>query len=324
MRKFQQNAHPVPGQNHLAAGNGSSYHIERAVHSAPLQNSTHVATVQSAPVQSAPVQSAPVQSAPNQSAINHQALHHTPPPAQPMKPAPIGDLSHCDEELGHLFQQMRQLTRVDLSSLAGHLQTSPEVLATFERGELLAFPPWAETVRIVSSLALLVNIDCEPILKRISQKNHQPAPSQIQSERTPQNLTPARSRQRRQMSQPAPVRHQQPVAQQLAQPQPEARTGRPVQTKRPLTKIAFITWNKSAFTMRNLGLATIPVLMLAAFFLVINLEHKNSISGPLGNYARAGLELFSWNSNKDGLRWIKTYDPRSRKADKLPIKGNDD
>lgn len=219
-----------------------------------------------------------------------QSPHSQQPPA-PVMQAP---LTHGrDEELAILFQQMRQITGADIPTFASHLQITPETLMHFERGEFEAFPPWAETVRIVSSIALLVNVDCEPILQRISQKNCQPGPQRVLPE------------------QPAAV----PVSQEV----PRSRA-LPTNTSKKISRVALSPAANSLMSRKTLGLAAVPVALAVIFFAAITLDQKNSLSGPIGHYAKAGWELFNWRKSSDGLRWINVSDPRSRKANKLPIR----
>ena len=78
---------------------------------------------------------------------------------------------------------------------------------------------------------------------------------------------------------------------------------------------------RTIFTKRTASLATIPLIMILAFFVATTFEQQSGITNPLGNYAKAGWKLFDWNSDNAGLRWVKTDDPRSRKADRLPVHG---
>jgi len=212
----------------------------------------------------------------------------------PNSPDQISLHNSRDDVLGELFQQMRQLTGTDITTLASHLQTTPQTIASFERGEFEAFPPWAETVRIVSSLTLLVNVDCEPILERISHKIHQPGPRRYPGENHPATRSAN-------------------IEETTRKP--------PVRVTRKVEQVALSALRRTIFTKRNISLAAIPVIMALAFFIATSFEQRGRITGPLENYAKAGWELFNWKSNDDGLRWIQTDDPRTRKADKLPVYG---
>jgi len=78
----------------------------------------------------------------------------------------------------------------------------------------------------------------------------------------------------------------------------------------------------SGITTKKIGMITIPLIIVFAFFLAVNIGQKNGFTGPLGNYAKAGWELFNFSSTNNGLTWINVKDPRSRKADKLPVNNN--
>ena len=262
MKNIQQNAASAHGSNDQIARPRSRHAVSR--HSGQ-------------PIQSAPAyaQSHPISQESNQTLI------------EPVR---------RDEELAVLFQQMRQVTAVDRTALASHLHTTAGVLCTFEAGEIDSFPPWAETVRIVTTLTKLVGIDSEPILERIAKHAHEP--SEIS-----------------QFTQPI----SQEILQQEAPAQPEK-----TERKKPKKQNLIIPALKFALPSgRAIAVAAIPFAMAFAFMLAPSLDKQSSLSGPLGNYARAGWEMLLWSSNsvRDGLRWIETDDPRSRKADKLKTGG---
>ena len=374
MKNFQQNAGAMRGQHQHdhTAGPGPNDHS-----AAPVPSGRAGHGVQSPH--------------PTSQTAHHPTNHATPPAAAGAHQHDQIPLHNDrDEELGYLFQQMRQLTGADLNTLASHLQTTPQILTAFECGEYDAFPPWAETVRIVSSLTLLVNIDCEPILDRISTKPHQQGPrnygtdlSQQQARRQPQpqahaqNQSPRPSQSQSQSqtrsgsssqsnsssqaqssrvahngthttrqadprnqhaahpaqentrsdthtdtrldTHGAPMAHAQPAA--YAPQTRQARQPRqaPVVTSQHIEKVQLAAVHSSKFNPRSIGMFAIPVIMIVAALLAFNIGQKNGFTGPLGKHAKAGWELFNFGAKKDGLTWITVEDPRSRKADKLPI-----
>jgi len=308
MKNFQQNAGSMRGQNSPAGSERQSHHPASQVHHGQAGNGTHAHSQQH----------------PNQTPSHNER----------------------DEELGILFQQMRQLTGADLVTLASHLQTTPQILTTFENGEFDFFPPWAETVRIVSSLTLLVNVDCDPILNRISSKTRQPGPRRYTQE-APSNSAQAgvysqshnqsQSHSHSQRSQAKAPCSTQSSARGVEQVSghgaathtarhnvaPAARPGTGRQVVRQTEQETPAPIRLSAFTTKKMSMAAIPLIMVVAAFLAINIGMKSGFTGPLGNYAKAGWELFNFSSSDNGLRWIKVRDPRSRKSDKLPVNDND-
>ena len=284
MKNIQPNAASAHGSNDRIAGHRIAGH-RIAGHRIAGQRAGQVASRQSGQ----PIQSAPAYGQ------NH-------PDAQEISRT-ISVPVRRDEELALLFQQMRQVAAVDRMALASHLHTTPDVIATFEAGEIDSFPPWAETVRIVTTLTKLVAIDSEPILERIAKHAHEP--TEIS-----------------QFTQPV----SQPITQEIV---PEAAPASVKKTERKAPKKFDHVIPALKFALpsgRAIAVAAIPFAMAFAFMMAPSFDKQNRISGPLGNYARAGWEMLLWSSNSvrdglEGLRWIETDDPRSRKADKLKTGG---
>ena len=72
-----------------------------------------------------------------------------------------------DERLASIFKDMRRGLNIPVDKLALALKTTPHVIQLLETGQVRAFPPWPETVRIVTELGQLYRVDTRPILNRI-------------------------------------------------------------------------------------------------------------------------------------------------------------
>lgn len=85
------------------------------------------------------------------------------PRAHGIRKMPAGQ----DEELAALFRDLREALNASPEVLARQLDTTPDVIAALEQGNVLGLPAWPETDRIISSYAALLGLDASPILRRI-------------------------------------------------------------------------------------------------------------------------------------------------------------
>jgi len=82
---------------------------------------------------------------------------------------------HCIEEisadqdmdLAELFSEMREATGQSVGELARKLQTAPDAIEALECGRVADLPPWPETQRVVTAYAGLLDLDPDPMLRRI-------------------------------------------------------------------------------------------------------------------------------------------------------------
>ncbi len=72
-----------------------------------------------------------------------------------------------DAEVAELFQDLRAASGLSEADLAAQLATRPEVVQALEQGALFALPPWPETYRVVATYGTLLNLDVQPLLRRI-------------------------------------------------------------------------------------------------------------------------------------------------------------
>jgi hypothetical protein len=72
-----------------------------------------------------------------------------------------------DAEVAELFRDLRLAANLDESQLADRLDTQVEVVQALEQGTLYALPPWPETSRVVTAYGQLLNLDVQPLLRRV-------------------------------------------------------------------------------------------------------------------------------------------------------------
>jgi len=72
-----------------------------------------------------------------------------------------------DAEVAELFRDLRAASGLSEADLAAQLATRPEVVQALEQGALFALPPWPETYRVVATYGTLLNLDVQPLLRRI-------------------------------------------------------------------------------------------------------------------------------------------------------------
>lgn len=72
-----------------------------------------------------------------------------------------------DAEVAELFRDLRLASNLDEAQLANRLSTQVEVVQALEQGTLYALPPWPETSRVVSAYGELLNLDVQPLLRRV-------------------------------------------------------------------------------------------------------------------------------------------------------------
>jgi transcriptional regulator with XRE-family HTH domain len=197
-----------------------------------------------------------------------------------------------DEQLGSIFHNLRMSLKLSREGIARRLAVTPSIIDGFESGVVSALPHWKETVRIVNGYCQLVGIDPEPILWRIS--------SQLQAAASPPRTSTARS-------------HLPPAA----APPPQRRSERVSRAPERRLRRA-----------RTLFVVTAPIALLAGAIYVaqaLPAEVYGAIRllpEPVAKPVRASFDYFLLLTaqRRDGLRWLETGDPKSRKADKLPTR----
>ena len=191
-----------------------------------------------------------------------------------------------DEQLGSVFHNMRLALKLSREGMARRLGIHASTVDCFESGVVTALPYWNETVRVVSGYCELVRIDPEPILWRIS--------SQLQAAAAQVRAPSTRSHSHSQPSRRA----------ERSAPRSAGRGRRRARTLFVLTApIAILA-----------GAIYVAQALPSEVYRVIRLMPE-----PIAKPARQGFDYFMLLTaqRREGLRWLETGDPRSRKADKL-------
>lgn len=107
------------------------------------------------------------------------------------QPALNSSLSSADkeaQECGRLLMELRQYMQLSRPDLAARLGTRVEDIEAIETGDVVGFPPWTETSRIVTALTTTVGIDPQPVLRLLAQRCQD---SQVRASQAPRpNLRP--------------------------------------------------------------------------------------------------------------------------------------
>jgi hypothetical protein len=206
-----------------------------------------------------------------------------------------------DERVAAIFRDMRVGLGVSASELADSLATTVAVIETLESGRVRAFPPWPETVRIVSELGKLHRIDTRPILARIRDQVGPAGLGQV-PKTAPVTRTPVEKHPLLRM------RDRARAARREAWREGTQHARRQV---RRAARALFAISTPVALFGGVLWLAqTQPALILGAVA---------KLPGPVARVVQPAAEyvvvqMAPW---REGMRWIEVPDPRTRKSDKL-------
>ncbi len=179
------------------------------------------------------------------------------------------------------FAQLRQYLGLTRDQVAAHLQTYPKVIAALETGSLSDLPPWPQTQTIVWNYASMAGIDPAPALHSLQL-----------------HIVPTI-----------------PVSAPELDPGSDART---VSIPEILTSWMPRRW--PVWRMATVGLALMVAGMGAQSSTLEAAMTK--LPGPLGGAVRYAKEalLFKTSRTFEGMTWIDVDNPRTRRADKLPMK----
>ena len=217
-----------------------------------------------------------------------------------------------DERLAAIFKDMRRGLNIPIDKLARALKTTPHVIQQFETGQVHAFPPWPETVRIVTELGKLYRVDTRPILNRIRDQVGPAGLEQVPIAPQASTISPkevaasldSRHPLVRAMSRRRRKRGASPPADPAVHRRVKRRTRRAARTlfalSAPIALLAALIWLAQAE----------PSLIMRAV---------SALPGPIAQAVRPAanaliVHLAPW---RDGMRWIEVGDPRLRKSDKL-------
>lgn len=211
-----------------------------------------------------------------------------------------------------------------------------------------ALPPWQETRRIVMRYGNLLQIDVAPALSRLQQ--HLPATAAARASATSawSSSNPARPADAG-TGQPVTQPHQSRSATAAARPAPKAGQADDLDETPPATAARLVSralsdmardeasasgsrkssWARlprlpSRRTAIGIGLPIGLMAAMAVSLVTVPTALQASLSvlpSGIGQSLKQRLERVSHRTitGPDGLKWIVVVDPRSRKADRLPI-----
>lgn len=230
-----------------------------------------------------------------------------------------------DPALGQFFQQLRQVHGLTRPVLAFQLGTTVAVIDLLEDGRIRSLPPWAETERIVLTYGRLVDMDLGPAARRIRQLTIAADPmveaavggGQVASAwllaPPPQAAPPGRGLQV--VGPPAAGIPTPPRAVIAAAPdRPQAL---PAPSRRRRARLGPGAWAMVAAA----AVAAVVTGVLAAYPglpVTAATALADSMPESMSRHIRAQRTAVTLRRDADGLTWFETFDPKSRKADKLP------
>lgn len=180
------------------------------------------------------------------------------------------------------FAQLRQYLGWTREQAAAHLKTFPAVIAALETGALSDLPSWPQTQQIVRNYASLAGIDPSPALHSL--KHH---------------VLPA------------------VPAVPTAEPNPK-----------PLTRTfafrdIFFSWMPRRWPVWRIAIVGVVLIVAGLGTQSTTLEAAmTNLPAPINGVVRYTKEALLAKPSRtlEGMIWIDVDNPRSRRADKLPMK----
>lgn len=263
-------------------------------------------------------------------------------------PAGAGTAVGDDILIASVFRNMRATLGMTQADLAARLATSVPVIAALEDGAIRQLPAWSETVRIVAGYGHLLQMDVQPALARLqlsvrrfggpaaapsipsvsaaSSVGSVPLPATARAAQPVHALPPAIPRppvhrtheaDSRSMPQPAPAPvHGEPA---IETPSLRERMGQQLEKLYAMRPRLSIVGGPNV-RRAGLALAIVAVAILGVAAMPSKLTAKlDSISPAVAQSLRSSLDRWTTRTVAGDLQWIEVADPRSRKADKLPV-----
>jgi len=231
------------------------------------------------------------------------------PAAQPA----VSPLDETYSQTASFFIKLRQYLGLTREQAAAHLQTYPFVIAALETGNFADLPPWPHTRRIVWDYAALARIDPTPALHCLELCLEETAQAALRSANTPSQPS-VRPNQIATLTQQSADDideiHDDAGSDQDDTPQPSLIQR--LSACMPSTRLA-LRISAVMILLSVAGLFTQGWVAQAAM---------TNLPAPVGSLIREAREavLLRTSAKFEGMIWIDVADPRSRRADKLPVK----
>lgn len=212
--------------------------------------------------------------------------------------------------IGALFRDLRKALGLSMPEAAARIGTRIAVIEALETGSVRRLPPWPETVRVIADYTQLARIDPRPVLEVVQRElkaeartlDLKPAPGAAAPGR--RDLLARGRRLTRAIKDRAGGGFAFPLVAGLA----SNRKGRDALTR----------------AIGRHRRKVIGILAVLPFALLVSLSEPGLIQAVASVLPKPVTSLFSGSTRtytRNGLVWIEASDPRSRKSDKLQIRG---
>lgn len=237
-----------------------------------------------------------------------------------------------DAQIAAIFRQMRAILGLTVPALARRLGTDIAVVIELEAGSVDNLPPWPETVRIIEGYGAMTGVDQGPLLSRILMlqtppatqatapvpRPVHPAPVPVVYEATPVTRPhPYPERRPATYAVPAPrgpgqVAH---ATAEVEDPPAEDAPAAPRSRRRlrlPSPRLAM--WLGAPVA------AVVCVLLVAKISPQVLYSTVEAMPFAIRAPLRPSVDYLVTSTApvREGLRWVETVNPRSRKSDRLP------
>ena len=258
--------------------------------------------------------------------------------------APMRDagVRGVDPMLAGIFRGMRAALGMTSAELARRIATAPAVIASLEAGYIGALPPWPETERLIIALGRLVDADVRPILARMQQHlgSTSVTVAQVSPPFGPALYRVAARPQTAIASRPASSAVSRPPAAQRstsavsAPPAATSRTAAVESTGKVGLGAPVSFWLRCRGMLKSrwvkAAVAALCSILIAGVALTAVPSGASSLRATIDQLppglvrsVRGGFErmLQRTSAGSDGLKHVDVWDPKSRKADRLPVAG---
>lgn len=215
-----------------------------------------------------------------------------------------------DERLASIFQDMRRGLNIPADKLALALKTTPHIIQLLESGQVRAFPPWPETVRIVTELGRLYRVDTGPILNRIRDRVGPAGLAQVPAQQETTTISAK--------AVAATLDSRHPLVRAMSRGRSRKQASLDPDTQRRAKR-------RKRRAAKTLFTLSAPVALVGGLVWLAQaqpsavLRAVSALPEPLARLVRpaANALIVQLAPSRDGMRWIEVGDPRLRKTDKL-------
>jgi len=225
----------------------------------------------------------------------------------------VSPLDETYSQTASFFIKLRQYLGLTREQAAAHLQTYPFVITALETGNFADLPPWPHTRRIVCDYAVLARIDPAPALHCLELCLEEASQAALHTPNT--QVRPAT-----QSNQIATLT--QHSADDIDEIDDDA-GGDLDDAGQPSLIQRLRAWMPNARLALRIS-AVMIMLSVAGLFTQgwVAQAAMTKLPAPVGSLIRDVREAYLMRTSAkfEGMIWIDVADPRTRRADKLPVK----